>query len=316
MKIICPNCEKISEVSKDAKEVTCEACGQTFDINTGKQKTIQKYKELQNNGYMCLYRLHSYERAIELYEDSLEIKPNDMPSIVGICLAKALLSKLDKTNFNEVEKIIDSYDIYLNLENTTIFLDFTTEMLNLIRFYYNQVDSRLVSNGAFICKNYFNGYVSALKDIKDLIIFLKNAQNLMDKKELDSYKEDDPSFEENEEEILKETNARLNKIYNVNHFGDIQLKDGEEEILGTNKVDNDDETVSDLSLTIRNEKGIAYSKIFLPIIAVVGVTGVILLFTFIKIAKLPILIVGLILVVASLILFGVYRHLLKKNIKK
>ena len=31
-----------------------------------------------------------------------------------------------------------------------------------------------------------------------------------------SYKEDDPSFEENEEEILKETNARLNKIYNIN----------------------------------------------------------------------------------------------------
>lgn len=316
MKIVCPKCEKINDVSKDTKVVTCSGCGEKFSIDVGKEKTVQKYKELHNRAYMCLYRLQVYEKAIECYEACLEIKPNDFSSVIGICLAKTSLSKLDNTNFKDVEKIIDSYDIYLDLENSTIFLDFTSEMIDQINFYLRQVDERLINNETFISKKYFDGYLNSIIDIKNLLAYLRKSQEFIDNKVLESYLEDNQDFAKKEEDVTKNINERMNKMYNVNHFGDIKVTDGNQEIIGSNKIDLENDEIDNLDLVVKNEKGLLYQKTLIPASLFFGVIGIILLFVFTSNKNIIVLIVSIISILLGLLIYGLYKFLLRKTLRK
>ena len=268
MKIVCPKCNNIQEVDDGALNVTCEKCGQTSDMDLAKQYTAQKYKEYQNLGYNNLYLSLDFNAAWENYSKALEIKENDLSSIMGLCLTKTSMSTFDHTYFDQVETIINKYDVYLNLENTFLFLNFIGDMLDQINFYFNELDYRCKFDETFINKGIFDEYVKTTKDIKNLMNYLTSTFEIMDQKELATFKEEHEEFMNRIESRMNDLELRLNFTYNVNHFGDIEVKDGEVTILGENKKDFEKDEIENMNMVVKNDKGVKIKKIFWPLIGV------------------------------------------------
>lgn len=315
MKIVCPYCENVNEVVKGATTISCSKCEQSFTMEDGKKKTVSKYKELQNRAYNCLYVSQEYEEAIDNYEECLLIKENDLSSVIGICSAKMNLSTFDDAKFKEVIPTIEEYDIALNVENTNLFLHFIKDAISTIEYYFEQTDKRIISENTFINQKLFDSYIETCKDITTLLIYLKDSFELMDKAELEAFRNDFPSFDESFTNLTSNVNSRLNKAYNINDVGDIEVIDGEQKVLNTNKKSLDLKDISEKSVIIKNEKGMLYFKIFIPLTAVFGALTLILFIIFgVKKESLYIY-----LAAGSLILTGavylIYRLLLKNSNK-
>lgn len=316
MKIICPYCENVNEVAKGAVHVSCDKCGQSFTIEDGKRKTVAKYKELQNLGYNFLYQTYKFELAKNCYEECLLIKENDLSSIIGVCLSNIALSTFDETHFNFVIPYIEKHDIVLNVENTNIFLHFINDCLKYVEAYFKGFDSRLIKDGTVINKKYLQDYIKSTKDILDLFAFFKDSFELMDQKELESYNEDFPTFNERLEFILKDANERLNKVYNVNHFGDIKYENGEFTIINSNKKDLDIDEINDLHIIRENNEGKLYAKIFIPLVAVFGLLTLILFIVFGSLKNVNYIYGACGSLGLTLILYTTYQILLKRSYRK
>ncbi|MBO8427470.1 MAG: hypothetical protein IAC58_02785 [Firmicutes bacterium] len=313
MKIVCPYCEKVNEVSKGALEVTCEACNQTFSMVEGKKKTVAKYKELQTGAYTALYRFKRFDDAIRYYEEALLIKPNDLSSVIGICLALTSKTSFDHTMFYQVIPTINKYDIYLNLENTVVFLHFISDMFDQIKFYLNESDFRVIKDGTYINKALFIEYIKSLKDILDIFKFFKDSFSLMDEEEAKSFKEENPDFYKRFEELENEVNSRLNKTYNINHIGDIEVSNGELNELKTNKIDLDIDTLDDTSMVVIDKKEVMYMKIFVPSALVSVILGIILFIVYGFTLNIPSLVFAIIFILLGLGLFLFYRFYFNKK---
>lgn len=316
MKIVCPYCENVNEVEKGALTVSCEKCGQSFSIEDGKTKTMNKYKELQNVAYSSLYHSQDYQTALDCYEELLNIRPNDLSAINGIAVARISMSTFSSLHFKDVIDEIEKHDIVLNIENSNLYLHFVKDILNYIEIYYEEVKSRLVINDVFINSQFFEEYVNQNKEILEVIQYFEDSFPLVDETELECFKNDFPTFEERIVEIKKFAQSALNSTYKVNHFGDVKVEDGEIFYLHENKIDMEVEEVTDLNLMVENKKGKKLTKIFFPVCGALALLTLIFFIVF-GVNKNPIfLYISIVTLVLAIGLFVTYRILLKRTFRK
>lgn len=315
MKIVCPYCENVNDVSKGSLKVTCSKCGQSFDIEQGKQKTVNKYKELQSAAYNFLYRSQKFESAYNCYEDCLSIKENDLSSIIGMCLAITSMSRLDDPLFYKVIPIIENYNVYLDIENTVLFLHFIKDMLDQIEFYYNETKARVVVEDSFMNENLFKSFVKASNDISGIFKYFEESFEIMNQDELSSFKEDYPYFEERFNDIKNQTTANLNTTYNVLNVGDYDVKDGIISMTGNNKKIMEIVLPEHLELVVENVKGKLYMKICTPIMISFGVLALIFFIIFGILAKPLYIYLALAFLLLGIATFGLYRLLVNHSAK-
>lgn len=316
MKIVCPFCENINDVDSGALHVSCSKCGQSFTIQDGKKKTLSKYKELQNFAYASLYHTQNFQDALDCYEELLEIKPNDLSSINGYCVAKICLSTFENVHFSFVIDEIEKYDIVLNVENSNLYLHFVKDILNYIEIYYDEVSSRLIKDNTFINMKYLENYLNENKEIIDLMNYFNDSFPLVDEEEFNVFKNDFPSFIDRIDEILKKANESLNATYNVNHIGEVEVKNGNINILNKNLVDLEINEVSNLNIVIVNTKGKFLTKVFLPICGGFGFLTLIFFIVFGALKEALYLYIAIGMLVICGIVYAIYRFLLRKTFKK
>ncbi len=214
MKVICPRCGNLIEISKKDDVCFCSECGSNFSKEQGIDAINKKYKYLQNLAYKNAYDKMDYEAAINAYKESLTLKSNDFTSIVGIALCKLYGQKFDNLAFKEIKTILDSYDITLNNENTFIYLNFLKDVLKEVDVFYSEANSRLIENGLFKCEKYKDYYINGLKEIKDSLNFLKENIEICYKEEVDEFSKDDNVLTLLDS-IIQKVDEDINKEYKV-----------------------------------------------------------------------------------------------------
>lgn len=232
MKVICPRCGNIIEISKKDKTCFCSECGNNFSKEQGQEAISRKYKSLQNLAYRLAYDRLDYEGAIQAYKESLELKSNDFSSIIGIILCKLYGQTFDKLEFKEIINILNSYDISLNNENTFIYLNFIKDVLGQVNVFYEESTSRLMKDGKFINSQYKTYFLDGLKDIHEALLFLKDNLSICYEPEVKEFSESD--------DTLKNLNLVISKV--------------EEDLNKDFEVEKEETTLDDLSVIIVDEK--------------------------------------------------------------
>ena len=190
MRVMCPKCGKIFEATASKEVAFCSDCGTTFTLDQGKKLFDKQFGGLTKQAYLCLTQLGDYDKAIELYESCLEIKPNDLSSIIGIALATLYKQDFLNINFDKIIPIIDKYDIYLNEENTFLFCSFIEDVLKETKKYLAESQERLFKDGKCIAQVYLGNYKKSLDDILTLIAYFKDSFTLMSEEEKNIFFED------------------------------------------------------------------------------------------------------------------------------
>lgn len=232
MKVICPRCGNIIEISKKDKTCFCSECGNNFSKEQGQEAISRKYKSLQNLAYRLAYDRLDYEGAIQAYKESLELKSNDFSSIIGIILCKLYGQTFDKLEFKEIINILNSYDISLNNENTFIYLNFIKDVLGQVNIFYEESTSRLMKDGKFINSQYKTYFLDGLKDIHEALLFLKDNLSICYEPEVKEFSESDDTLK-NLDLVISKVEEDLNKDF---------------------EVEKEETTLDDLSVIIVDEK--------------------------------------------------------------
>lgn len=232
MKVICPRCGNIIEISKKDKTCFCSECGNNFSKEQGQEAISRKYKSLQNLAYRLAYDRLDYEGAIQAYKESLQLKSNDFSSIIGIILCKLYGQTFDKLEFKEIINILNSYDISLNNENTFIYLNFIKDVLGQVNVFYEESTSRLMKDGKFINSQYKTYFLDGLKDIHEALLFLKDNLSICYEPEVKEFSESDDTLQ-NLDLVISKVEDDLNKDL---------------------KVEKEETTLDDLSVIIVDEK--------------------------------------------------------------
>ncbi len=204
MKVICPNCGKLLEVSRDAQTCFCSECGSNFSQKTGIDELNKNYKSFQRDADVQINRFGDYKRAIEDYEDSLALKPNDFASISGIILVKLYSQSFDKPAFSEIEKIINSFDIYLNHENTFLYLCLIRDVIKQVTIFNEEGLERLRIDNKFRSKEYLDFYINGMKSALDALKFLNDNIEICDQEEVKEFIQDD--------DVITQLNATIDFI--------------------------------------------------------------------------------------------------------
>ena len=232
MKVICPRCGNIIEISKKDKTCFCSECGNNFSTEQGQEAISRKYKSLQNLAYRLAYDRLDYEGAIQAYKESLQLKSNDFSSIIGIILCKLYGQTFDKLEFKEIINILNSYDISLNNENTFIYLNFIKDVLGQVNVFYEESTSRLMKDGKFINSQYKTYFLDGLKDIHEALLFLKDNLSICYEPEVKEFSESD--------DTLKNLDLVISKV--------------EDDLNKDLEVEKEETTLDDLSVIIVDEK--------------------------------------------------------------
>ena len=232
MKVICPRCGNIIEISKKDKTCFCSECGNNFSKEQGQEAISRKYKSLQNLAYRLAYDRLDYEGAIQAYKESLQLKSNDFSSIIGIILCKLYGQTFDKLEFKEIINILNSYDVSLNNENTFIYLNFIKDVLGQVNVFYEESTSRLMKDGKFINSQYKTYFLDGLKDIHEALLFLKDNLSICYEPEVKEFSESD--------DTLKNLDLVISKV--------------EDDLNKDLKVEKEETTLDDLSVIIVDEK--------------------------------------------------------------
>ena len=232
MKVICPRCGNIIEISKKDKTCFCSECGNNFSKEQGQEAISRKYKSLQNLAYRLAYDRLDYEGAIQAYKESLQLKNNDFSSIIGIILCKLYGQTFDKLEFKEIINILNSYDISLNNENTFIYLNFIKDVLGQVNVFYEESTSRLMKDGKFINSQYKTYFLDGLKDIHEALLFLKDNLSICYEPEVKEFSESD--------DTLKNLDLVISKV--------------EDDLNKDLEVEKEETTLDDLSVIIVDEK--------------------------------------------------------------
>lgn len=232
MKVICPRCGNIIEISKKDKTCFCSECGNNFSKEQGQEAISRKYKSLQNLAYRLAYDRLDYEGAIQAYKESLQLKNNDFSSIIGIILCKLYGQTFDKLEFKEIINILNLYDISLNNENTFIYLNFIKDVLGQVNVFYEESTSRLMKDGKFINSQYKTYFLDGLKDIHEALLFLKDNLSICYEPEVKEFSESD--------DTLKNLDLVISKV--------------EDDLNKDLEVEKEETTLDDLSVIIVDEK--------------------------------------------------------------
>ena len=214
MRVMCPKCGKLIDTDGTKPTIFCSECGNNFALEQGKKLFDRQYGAIANQAFLDLTQRGAYDHAIKLYKNCLEIKTNDLSSIVGIALATLYKQDFLNINFNKIKPIIDEYDIYLDEENTFLFLSFVEDVIKETRKFLREAKERLFKDGKCIAKKYLDSYLNGLKDIVDLYNYFDETFTICSEEEKKIFFSDhDLSVDINE--IRSEANELMSKDYEI-----------------------------------------------------------------------------------------------------
>ena len=219
MKVICPGCGKLIDINSKTEKVYCNECGNTFTQDQGLEILNKKYKLFQDKAYKACYHENDYKTAKEYYKESLAIKPNDFCSIVELILCDLYAQKFDAPAFNKIIPTLDSYDVYLNHENTFVYLSFLRDVIKQVEVFNEEGLTRLRNeNGEFLNLNYLNYYLNGMKDA---LIALKELQTyipLCSEEEKKEFIENDFDVVSKLQTTINFLEEHINKDYKVSEM--------------------------------------------------------------------------------------------------
>ena len=219
MKVICPGCGKLIDINSKTEKVYCNECGNTFTQDQGLEILNKKYKLFQDKAYKACYHENDYKTAREYYKESLTIKPNDFCSIVELILCDLYAQKFDAPAFNKIIPTLDSYDVYLNHENTFVYLSFLRDVIKQVEVFNEEGLTRLRNeNGEFLNLNYLNYYLNGMKDA---LIALKELQTyipLCSEEEKKEFIENDFDVVSKLQTTINFLEEHINKEYKVSEM--------------------------------------------------------------------------------------------------
>ncbi len=219
MKVICPGCGKLIDINSKTEKVYCNECGNTFTQDQGLEILNKKYKLFQDKAYKACYHENDYKTAREYYKESLAIKPNDFCSIVELILCDLYAQKFDAPAFNKIIPTLDSYDVYLNHENTFVYLSFLRDVIKQVEVFNEEGLTRLRNeNGEFLNLNYLNYYLNGMKDA---LIALKELQTyipLCSEEEKKEFIENDFDVVSKLQTTINFLEEHINKEYKVSEM--------------------------------------------------------------------------------------------------
>lgn len=216
MKVICPGCGKLIDINRKTEKVYCNECGNTFTQDQGLEILNKKYKLFQDKAYKACYHENDYKIALELYNEALAIKPNDFCSIVEIILCNLYAQKFDAPAFNKIIPILNSYDVYLNNENTFVYLSFLRDVIKQVEVFNEEGLTRLRNeNGEFLSETYLSYYLNGMKDALEALKELQTYIPLCSEDEKKEYIENDFDVITKLDTTIKFLEEHISKEYKV-----------------------------------------------------------------------------------------------------
>lgn len=234
MKVMCPKCGKVIDTNLNKSSVFCSECGTTFSLEQGKKLFDRQFGQISKAAFAYLNQKGDYDKAIELFKQCLEIKKDDLSSIIGIALATLYKQDFLNLNFDKIIPIIDKYDIYLNDENTFLFLSFMEDVIKETKRFLAESNERLFKEGKCISRIYLDNYEQGLKDILTLINYFKDAITICSEDEKNVFYQD-----HNMDKELNELEEKVKSLQEINH-----------------EVLENEETLDDNRIVIVNTEGL------------------------------------------------------------
>ncbi len=226
MKVMCPKCGKVIDTNLNKSSVFCSECGTTFSLEQGKKLFDRQFGQISKTAFAYLNQKGDYDKAIELFNQCLEIKKDDLSSIIGIALATLYKQDFLNLNFDKIIPIIDKYDIYLNDENTFLFLSFMEDVIKETKRFLAESNERLFKEGKCISRLYLDNYEQGLKDISTLVNYFKDAITICSEDEKNVFYQDHDMDKE-----LNELEEKVKSFQEINH----EVLD-QEETLDDNRI--------------------------------------------------------------------------------
>lgn len=212
MKVICPQCGKVIDTNLNKDTVFCSECGNNFSFEQGKKLFDRQFGQISKAAFVCLNQKGDYDKAIELFNECLEIKNDDLSSIIGIALATLYRQDFLNLNFDKIIPLIDQYEIYLNEENTFLFLSFMEDVIKETKRYLIEANERLFKDGKCISRIYLNNYEQSLKDIITLINYFRDAITICSEEEKNIFYQD-----HNMDDELNALEDKIKSLQEIHH---------------------------------------------------------------------------------------------------
>lgn len=212
MKVICPQCGKVIDTNLNKDTVFCSECGSNFSFEQGKKLFVRQFGQISKAAFVYLNQKGDYDKAIELFNECLEIKNDDLSSIIGIALATLYRQDFLNLNFDKIIPLIDQYEIYLNEENTFLFLSFMEDVIKETKKYLIEANERLFKDGKCISRIYLNNYEQSLKDIITLINYFRDAITICSEEEKNIFYQD-----HNMDDELNALESKIKSLQEIHH---------------------------------------------------------------------------------------------------
>ena len=174
----------------------------------GKKLFDRQFGQISKAAFVYLNQKGDYDKAIELFNECLEIKNDDLSSIIGIALATLYRQDFLNLNFDKIIPLIDQYEIYLNEENTFLFLSFMEDVIKETKKY----NERLFKDGKCISRIYLNNYEQSLKDIITLINYFRDAITICSEEEKNIFYQD-----HNMDDELNALESKIKSLQEIHH---------------------------------------------------------------------------------------------------
>ncbi|MBP5694510.1 MAG: hypothetical protein J6X03_03550 [Bacilli bacterium] len=223
MRVMCTKCGKVITCYDTDKSVFCNECGNNFLIEDGANLLNKQYKAYIDRANRFAYQLYDHEKAIHEFQEALKIKPNDFTCVLGIILSTLSYQKLDDLKFNQVQEILNSYDIALNGENTFLYLNLVDDIIKQIHVFYSSIRGKFMKEGKFINEQYLRYYRDGLDDILSTLNYLKENFEICDEVEFKEFNESNNIPLKVDDEI-KAAEERKKDVYSVSDK-QIELED-------------------------------------------------------------------------------------------
>ena len=271
-KIVCPYCGKILEVDENKDyEIKCDECNTTFTINDGIKSFDRNYQMLKKKGFRLYSRLKFVE-SNECYETLLKMNLDDFDIRSKYILNLLYLNTLSSTNYDKVIPLLEESSITLDSTNTYLFLAFLKDVLQNVHVYFSYTSKYLVNeNKVFLNEKYTLTYFKTLKDILDVLTYLKDTMPLLKEGEKEVFFEDESNSNvlPRLEKYLSRCNEELESSHNLVNKGEFKFnKDSltldfiptpNENIIKLDEVSYDDERVIRPSKKFQKEMRLFYS---------------------------------------------------------
>lgn len=225
-KIVCPYCGKILEADENKDyEIKCDECNITFTIVDGVRAFDRNYQMLKKKGFRLYSRLKFVE-SNECYETLLKMNPDDFDIRSKYILNILYLNTLSSTNYDQVIPLLEENTITLDSTNTYLFLAFLKDLLQNVHVYFSFTAKHLVNeDNVFLNEKYTLTYFKTVKDILNVLTYLKDTMPLLKEGEKEVFFEDESNSNvlPRLEKYLAKCEEELKSYHNLVNKGEFKF---------------------------------------------------------------------------------------------